>query len=182
MKNCCLFLFPLGQGNGLNTYVGWEVRDRPRIHNGVKSQVWISIEEEFPATGLVTHWQYWSGRSIPFRAMILRKVPGVAADDPQYDIIGIHDIPAADVTDQVVMYKVPTDQRVIVQTGDVIGFGWVNNGPVKFTNEGDADADDVSGMLQKELDPGSLLTGNRVSGVATINRGFAIQAITSGML
>ena len=156
--------------------VGWKVKNRP--HNGDKNavQTWIT-SEKFTCKGVVSQWRYWTGRSVAFRAMVLRQHP---FEDQKYDIVGINDIPAG-ATEQMVAYEVPEEKRILVREGDVIGFAW-NQPTLKHAVRGvDANAGDASQMwLIQNANPYSLKTYSRLTVSRSTSRAYAIKAIITG--
>ncbi len=83
-------------------------------------------------SGQVTKWTYQGKTSLPFRAIIFRPVKD---SDTSFTIVGINEIPK-DAADTNVVYKVPEDDRITVQEGDVIG--WSFEGGVITWNPGGA--------------------------------------------
>jgi len=164
---------------GSDTDVGWAVANRVHTGNDVV-QTWIT-PILFTCHGVVTQWRYWSGRSAPFRAMVLRNV---TADWTLFDIIGINDIPAG-ATEQVVTYQVPDNERIVVQEGDVFGFAW-NLPAAKHVVEGNiGDYDVLSLMYVSGAVPDDLKVNDRLDATGTFTnmiRAYSIQAVVAGML
>ena len=176
---CCCFLSVCKTASCSESEIGWTVKDRIHIGNAGAVQVWVT-PLDFPCHGVVTHWRYWAKRSAPFRAMVLRNVDNGGT---LYDIIGINEIPAGDIN-QEVTYQVPDNERVIVQAGDVIGFGWNSPVPVHVT-QGEINDDDV--LLLKffsKRPPNDLRVNDRINASETFShqsRSYSIKAVVSGI-
>ena len=93
----------------------------------------ISPAKQVTCDGVVTEWRYQAMQSYPFKATIGRPVAGSST---KFIIIGINDIPAGAVNQQVV-YSVPENDRIAVQPGDFIGWAF-QNGVLSFTTGGSA--------------------------------------------
>ena len=89
--------------------------------------------KQITCDGVVTEWRYQAKQSYPFKAIIGRPVAGSST---KFTIIGINDIPAGAVNQQVV-YSVPENDRIAVQPGDVIGWAF-HNGVLSYTTGGSA--------------------------------------------
>ena len=77
--------------------------------------------EVIPCDGYAKTWDLWTRQPGKLRAMIVRPVPGSSTE---FKIVGINDItitPA--MTNQKITYTVPSDERIIVQNGDMIAVG-----------------------------------------------------------
>ena len=112
--------------------------------------------------------------------MVLRNVDNGGT---LYDIIGINEIPAGDIN-QEVTYQVPDNERIIVQAGDVIGFAWNSPVPV-HVNQGESDDGDV--ILLKffsKRPPDDLRVNDIIDASDTFShqtRSYSIKAIVSGI-
>ena len=172
--------FTFSTGSCSNSDFGWTVKDRNHAGTITAVQTWVT-PIEFPCYGVVTHWNYWPGRSAPFRAMVLRNVDN---GGNLYDIIGINDIPAGDI-ERVVTYQVPNEERINVLAGDVIGFAW--NSPVpKHVNVGNTNDDDVLQLKYfNKRAPNDLNVGDRIDASDFFHikkRAYSIQATVSGIV
>ena len=158
--------------------VGWTVENRPHKGGSAIEQTWVT-PVEFPFHGVITHWRYMTGYSVPFRAMVLRNVD---SSGTLYDIIGINDIPAGEI-DQILTYQVPDDERISVLAGDVLGFGW-NIPGVKHTRDTDANTDGVVRLLYKQFSPDGYNVNDRIDASAYLPyvRAYSIKAIVSGIV
>ena len=64
-------------------------------------------------------WEFWVTNSGRFRAAVFRPDVG---NPKRFTIVGINDITiSSDMINQKVSYKVPTDDAVVVKSGDMIG-------------------------------------------------------------
>ena len=129
---------------------------------------------DFKCHGVVTQWRYWPARSVPFKAMVLRKVHG--SDDTKYNIVGINAIPDGAI-DQSLIYQVPDNERISVQIGDVIGFAW-NSPAVKYSKN--PDAEDV--YMIKNIPMTNLKVNDTLVPYKNRTRAYSIQAVISGRL
>ena len=128
---------------------------------------------EFTSDGVVSAWRLWLGRSQSFTAIVLRKN---AADETLFDIIGKNVI-SAGPTGQLVTYPVPEGDRIAVQKGDVIGFGW--EGLPVVEHDGSSDVDSLILMYHEDVRPSSLsVNGHLPESVVTRDRSYSIQAVT----
>ena len=160
-----------------DTYVGWEVSDRAHDGTPNNQQIFITTRE-FKCHGVVTQWRYWPARSVPFKAMVLRKVHG--SDETKYNIVGINAIPDGAI-DQSLIYQVPDNERISVQIGDVIGFAW-NSPAVKHSQNLDntGDTEDIY-MIKNITDPmTNLRVNDTMDPYETRTRAYSIQAVISG--
>ena len=69
--------------------------------------------------GWLNMWEFWVKRSGHFRAVVFRPDVG---NPNRFTIVGINDITiSSDMTNQNVLYTVPTDDVIVVERGDMIG-------------------------------------------------------------
>ena len=113
--------------------------------------------------------------------MVLRNVDNGGT---LYDIIGINEIPAGDIN-QEVTYQVPDNERIIVQVGDVIGFAWNSPVPV-HVNQGDSgDGDVIHLNFYNKRPPDDLKVNDRIDASDTFAnkiRAYSIKAVVSGIV
>ena len=179
------FLLPQYHKNQISLYfilftteVGWTVKNRHHVGSEIAIHTWIT-PKEFPSDGIVTHWRYWAGRSVPWRAMVLRKVDN---EGTIHDIIGINEIPAGDI-EQVVTYQVPDDERITVQSGDVIGFAWNSPGAKVDIDLTVDDVETLKIFRPSVVSPDDLNVNFRLNGTfAEYSRAYSIKAIMSGIV
>ena len=173
MNFICLKYFIL-----FTSEVGWTVKNRHHVGNENAVHTWVT-PKEFSRDGIVTHWRYWAGRSVPWRAMVLRKVDN---ESTIHDIIGINEIPAGD-TNQVGTYQVPDDERIAVQSGDVIGFAWSSPGAKVDTDLSVDDVETLKLFRKGVVSPDDLKVNVRINGTfEEHHRAYSIKAIMSGIV
>ena len=126
---------------------------------------------EFTSDGVISAWRFWAGRSESFTAIVLRKNP---SDETLFDIVGMNTIPASPA-ERLVTYPVPENERIAVQTGDVIGFGW--EGLPVVEHDGSSDGDSLILMYHEDVRPSSL-SGQLPQSLVTRDRSYSIQAVT----
>ncbi|XP_072041370.1 hyalin-like [Amphiura filiformis] len=99
-------------------HVGPDIQDHSgTLRNGI---VFIMPRHVIECVGVVSSWEFWTGVSATFRAMVFR--PESGGDPTKWTIVGINDIPASDViANQRSIYVVPSNDQIAVQIGDVIG-------------------------------------------------------------
>ena len=92
----------------------------------------VSPDQQINCNGILTEWRYQGQTSNPFRALIWRPIH---FGSTSYRIVGVNDIPAGAVNIPI-SYTVPEDERIQVQTGDMIG--WSHESAVLTYNQGGA--------------------------------------------
>ncbi|XP_072028883.1 E3 ubiquitin-protein ligase rnf213-alpha-like isoform X2 [Amphiura filiformis] len=149
--------------------IGWAIQ--VRTDTDTDGLTMVSPEQKFLCSGQVTAWRFQCKASHRFRAIVWRQVTG---SDTKFKVVGINDIPAADIGVPVT-YQVPEDERISVQPGDVIG--WSSGASVLTSNIGGGYLVRwLSGDLHNGLDRSQ--THNINSGVQ--DREYSIEA-TIGM-
>ncbi|XP_072028880.1 E3 ubiquitin-protein ligase RNF213-like [Amphiura filiformis] len=111
-----------------SSVIGWAIRNRS--DTDTDGMTMVSPEQKFLCQGQITSWRYQCNASHSFCAIVWRQVTG---SETKFKVVGINDIPAADVGVPVT-YQVPEDERISVQPGDVIG--WSSGAPVLACNTG----------------------------------------------
>ncbi len=121
-------------------------------------------------SGPLTMWTYQITSSVPFRAIVFRRVE---SSQTQFKIIGINVIPAGAANIPVV-YSVPKADRITVQEGDVIGWSF-GDGFLTFDHEERysfvSEIRSIGGNLYADLITGMILNMNRI-----LYREYSIKA------
>ena len=113
--------------------------------------------------------------------MVLRNVDNGGT---LYDIIGINEIPAGDIN-QEVTYQVPDNERIIVQVGDFIGFAWNSPVPVHVVQGNSGDDDVIHLQFYNKRPPDDLIVNDRIDASDTFSkkiRAYSIKAMVSGIV
>ena len=112
-------------------FTGWEIKNYGVVDINF---IWHTIAPTMNVTchGTVTEWKYLVRTAGPFKALIERPVAG---SDTEFSIVGINEI-QPDATNQQIVFPVPLGDRIAVRTGDVLGWGYADPGPLIWTLDG----------------------------------------------
>ena len=98
---------------------GWPIISR-QIVDSASGVTMASPDKPFLCNGHVTTWRYLAKKSNAFQAIVLRPIDGSTA---RFLVVGVNNIPAG-ATNTPVTYIVPSNQRILVKAGDVIGWSF----------------------------------------------------------
>lgn len=148
---------------------GWQLTTGGTVDSTPDMTV-VSLNTAIACDGEITKWRYRAGISQPFRAIVWRQV-SLAASSTQFKIVGINDIPAG-VIDTDVTHYVPSDQRIYVAAGDLIGWTAVTS-VLRYRDGGTT-------TLRHTVteDPAALQTHRIIDiNLGPLNREYTIQAV-----
>ena len=162
-SNVCLIVFP----EATHCSAGWPITNRA----GPDSAGWtmVSPSQVITCDGLISEWKYQGKKSNPFRAIVWRPVAGSST---QFKIVGINDIPPGAINTEVT-YQVPSDQRISVQAGDMIGWSF-GDSVLTYNAGGGTLVRWVGGNLHAGLEANQIRNINGGSE----NREYSIRATT----
>ena len=149
---------------------GETVQERPHYLDSNVVIVFFYV----PCDGYIQTWDFWTRQPGKLRAMIVRSVP---ESPSEFTIVGINDITITSaMTNQKITYTVPSDERIIAQTGDRIAVGafdGTNNPRLQTTNS--------SGVYFKygRLDPTTLNPGMTFIARRNYEASFSLSLTTS---
>ncbi len=153
--------------------VGWSTVDRGGGgRRNLDSDHWTFVVPglETPCDGLITQWNFWPRRNVPFRAIVWRRASDRAEN--YFKIVGINDIPALGSNNEI-QYSVPPYEHIRTKKGDVFGFSFKTS--LLAYQVGTPDAIPVRWF--KNLDPYSMTPGDIYNFEGSGNRGYMLQAI-----
>ena len=103
-------------------YSGWPIQNHPS--SDASGWTFVSPAKPIICNGEVSEWRYLAKQLHPFQAVIWRPVD---AFESRYKVVGINNIPKGSAIDQTTIYSVPSNERISVKAGDMIG--WSFGGP-----------------------------------------------------
>ena len=130
----------------------------------------VSADKVMSCDGFLSQWTYQTDTSNGFKAIVWRKVIGSSA---KFQIVGINEIPDGE-SGRPVTFEVPTNERIRVRPGDMIGWSFQEGGyrGLPWSSGGGFNVRWVGGNLYSTLQAGNTYNINGDSG----HRQYSIKA------
>ena len=152
--------------------MGFPVKDRAQQVPSTDVVFEVYPSEPITNPGIVTQWNFWPNAAQPFKFVVVRLVTGTT-----YEIVGINDIVAGDITTGQANTKiVPPCEQFQVQAGDIIGISTDNPGPELDYDSTSAEALGNGARWVIGMDPNGLVVGGTVTTDMTGPRAWSLSA------
>ena len=148
--------------------IGWKVRTRAETDGSGLTVVSNTIA----CSGYLSQWTYQTETSDGFKAIVWRLVIGSATS---FKIVGINDIPGGE-SGRPVTFEVPTNDRIRVWPGDMIGWSFQGRG-LRWSSGGGFNVRWVGGHLHSSLQAGQTYNINGGSGYRMHTIGGTVETI-----
>ena len=145
--------------------IGYEVKTR--WSTDVSGLTVVSYNN-ITCSGFLSQWTYQTVTSDGFKAIVWRLVIGSVT---RFEIVGINDIPGGE-SGRPVTFEVPTDERIRVRPGDMIGWSFQGRG-LQYTN-GHFGVRWIGGYLYSRLQAGQT---HIITDGGSSNRKYSINAV-----